>query len=88
MDEYKKKWFGRGKLYKECLNYLDSYKACIVGINQDKLMLGGIQRKSLTEDELYKKRAESKQRVRNGLNEKTDSSSKDNKLKESVTVRL
>ena len=36
MDEYSQKSyfsFGRKKLYKECMNQLDSYKACVIGIN-------------------------------------------------------
>ena len=54
MQNYSKKWFGRRKLYKECLNYLDQYKACIVGINHDKML--SAMKKELSEDELYQKR--------------------------------
>ena len=55
MDEYNQKHFfsfGKDKLHKKCMNYLDSYKACIIGINQN--MVG--TRRELTEDDLHERR--------------------------------
>lgn len=30
--------FGRSKKYKECINYFDEYKACLIGINQQTVV--------------------------------------------------
>ena len=34
IQRYNKKWtgFGKKKLYKQCLGYLDQYKACLIGM--------------------------------------------------------
>ena len=40
--------------HKECLNYLDQYKACLIGINQQAV--GAQDRKVLTEQQLIEKR--------------------------------
>ena len=40
------------KIHKECLNYLDQYKACVIGINQQQLA----PRRSLSDREHYEKR--------------------------------
>ncbi|CDW90750.1 ubiquitin carboxyl-terminal hydrolase family protein [Stylonychia lemnae] len=52
----KKLPFGKRKLYKQCMNNLDEYKACVVGINQDKMIV----KKQLTEEDLYQKRQQFK----------------------------
>ncbi len=44
------------KLYRQCLDYLDQYKACIVGINQERII--SKPRRHLTEEELLQKRNE------------------------------
>ncbi len=48
------------KLYRTCLDYLDQYKACIVGINQERVMS---PRKHLSETDLLQKRAELKEKT-------------------------
>ena len=55
MEKYNSKWLpvGKRKLYKECLSHLDKYKACIVGINQEKL---SHSRKRLSDHEFCKKK--------------------------------
>jgi len=35
-------WRKKRRLYKECLNHLDTYKACIVGINQERMLSRGV----------------------------------------------
>lgn len=55
--QYQAKWFftpGRRKLHRECVDYLDKYKACLIGINVDKLASAG--RSSVTADQMHKKR--------------------------------
>jgi hypothetical protein len=40
MDEYTESRmfsFNKRKKFKECMNYLDQYKACIIGINQNRV---------------------------------------------------
>ena len=42
LKEYESKWFfsmGRKKLHRECTDYLDRYRACLIGINTDKVSL-------------------------------------------------
>jgi len=53
MERYNSKRWGRSKLHKECMDHMDKYKACVVGINQEKIMLN---RKKLSEDDLARKR--------------------------------
>ena len=68
MQDYMSRWTSpwsvitgkKRKLYRECLDYLDQYKACIVGINQDKMLMA--PRKRLTEEELFKKRQDQKEK--------------------------
>ena len=43
------------------MHQLDSYKACIIGINQG--MIGQADRRELTEEELYKKRQQLSKKV-------------------------
>ena len=42
------------KLYRQCLDYLDQYKACIVGINQERIV--STPRRHLSEQELNEKK--------------------------------
>lgn len=43
-------WKRRSK-HKECMNYMDEFKACIIGINQQQI--GQSQRQVLSESQLY-----------------------------------
>ena len=63
------------KLYKECLDYLDQYKACIVGINQERIVQ--TPRKHLSEMDIYAKRVEQREKTletekQEGSNKKED----------------
>ena len=51
--------FWRRKQYKECMNHMDQYKACIVGINHEKIA----PRRKLSENELTIKRKEAKDKA-------------------------
>ena len=64
-QEYNKKWFfsrGRSKLHKECLNHLDKYKACLIGINTDKLI--SANRHSVSDKDMMAKRSASRNSVK------------------------
>lgn len=62
MEEYKTvfsvRLFKRRKMHKQCMNYLDEYKACLIGMNQQQI--GAASRSRLSEQELYLKRLEAK----------------------------
>ena len=47
---------GRNKLHKQCVDYLDRYKACLIGMNTDKLTMA--TRRNLTDNDLQQKREE------------------------------
>lgn len=44
---YRIRFRRRSKLHKECMNFLDEYKACVIGMNQQSLGAG--QRTTLSE---------------------------------------
>ena len=61
MEKYNEKYFfslGKKKLYKECMNNLDSYKACLIGINQN--MIGSEHRRVLSVEELLQRKEDRK----------------------------
>eukprot|EP00347_Sterkiella_histriomuscorum_P014699 403359887 len=57
----KKLPFGKRKLYKQCMNLLDEYKACVVGINQDKITQ---QKKILTDGDMLVKRKQQRKTIK------------------------
>ena len=46
-------------MHRECMNYLDEYKACLIGMNQQSI--GGEFRTVLSEQQLYDKRHSSRE---------------------------